>query len=266
MKFIANVTCIALMFMLTAESYGDEIVAWDHDARLISTPDTLRNDNNGGNTATGALIGVNSGGVDNFMLYFFDVNSASGITTTGAEVTIAVANGQPGNVGSAEDTIRLHEIAIGNAGWDPGSDTITGADTPATDGSVSFLHRAEFNDPASNISWVDSSGTDVANVLGAFSEIGSQAGFGTPAPTNITFTIDAATAQGWIDNGLAGLALTAEDGGNGNGRFNFLSNDNAVNAASSLTNITFFTEAVPEPSSVVLMGMFGIAAFMRRRR
>ena len=49
------------------------------------------------------------------------------------------------------------------------------------------------------------------------------------------FEIDAATAQRWVDEGLAGLALSATDNGDGNGRFNLTT----VVGDSPVTNIQF---------------------------
>ena len=85
-------------------------------------------------------------------------------------------------------------------------------------------------------------------------------GGGTPA---LTFAIDAITAQSWVDNGLGGLALTAVSG-DGNGRFNFLTRDNAANAAAGVSNIVF--TVVPEPSAGLLLALGTLFAFASRRR
>ena len=225
-----------------------------------------RNDNNGGNTASGALIGVNAGGVDNILIHGYDdLSAVSGQTVSGAVVTIGIATGfSAGNHGSAaDDTITLNEIAIGNLGWIEGSGVIGGTDIPATDGSVSFLHAAEFND-ATSVDWVDSAGNPVADLRGALTPLGTVPGYdvggGTPA---LTFAIDAITAQSWVDNGLGGLALTAVSG-DGNGRFNFLTRDNAANAAAGVSNIVF--TVVPEPSAGLLLALGTLFAFASRRR
>ena len=113
--------------------------------------------------------------------------------------------------------------------------------------------------------WVDSSGAAVGDIRGALTALGTIPGYdvggGTPF---LTFSIDAVTAQRWVDEGLGGLALTAVSGDD-NGRFNFLTRDNAGNVAAGVSNIVF-TTAVPEPSTGLLFALGTILAFTSRRR
>ena len=209
------------------------------DARLINEPSGNRNDNNGGNTASGVLIGVNATAVDNIIVHdFSDLSAVAGQTVTGATVTIGVATGfSAGNHGSVDDIITLSEIAVGNTGWTQGTGTITGTDNVATDGSVSFNNRSEFGD-ATSVAWVDSTGSAVSDLSGALTLLGSQAGYNVgAAPATLTFNIDAVTAQRWVDTGLGGLAIGATDNGDTNGRFNFL----VTTAVNGATNISFQT-------------------------
>ena len=247
--------CILAFSLLTIQSLGyaqDEVtVAALSDCRLINEPTGLRNDNNGGNTIGGALIGINTSLIDNIMIYDFagttDVPELTGATVSGATVIVEIAEAfSNANEGSAADMVVLHEIAIGNAGFNTGNGSISGDDNPATDGSTSFNNREEFNS-ASSAPWVDTSGSDASDLLGALTELDMQPGIFLPdGQENLPlaaggeayfFNIDAATAQGWVDNGLAGLALTVIDNGDDRSRFNM----SFVPAppAESLTVITF---------------------------
>ena len=242
---------LAAAMILPTTAFSQDIVQVDSngDARLINEPSGERNDNNGGNTISGALIGVNPGGVDNIIVHDFASISTDpalmGMSVSGAMVTVEINEAfMAGTEGSELDTVFLHEIAIGNLGFDTGSSAITGADTPAFDGSVSFNHQAEFNS-ASSVDWVDVNGMAVGDLLGALTELGSAPGINLPddAPNlplegggeAYFFAIDGATAQRWVDEGLAGLAVTATDNGDGNGRFNLT----PVVGDSPVTNIQF---------------------------
>lgn len=215
---------IALVFLcLGPISNAQTIVPTDSDCRLLSDPSGARNDNNGGNTITGALIGVNTGGVENYMVYeFSDLSALAGQTIVSATVEIDVMIGfsHPQH-GSDQDVINLSEIALSNAGWDSGMGEITGSDTPADDGSISFLNRVQYNGGGTTEPWLDSGGTGVANLLGALTPLTSIPAWNSgSAPDSAIFTIDPATAQSWVDNGLGGLVMSATDDGDSRSRFN----------------------------------------------
>lgn len=229
-----------------------------NDARVVTEPGGARDDNNGGNTVTGSLIGLNSpAAVDNFMLYDFNgLAAASGEIVVSATVTIAVAvNFTNGNHGTTDDLINLSEIALTNDGWVSGVGAIGGGDTPANDGSVSFANRVQFNGGGTTEAWQDAGGNDVANLLGALTLIDSVAGYNQgAAPATLTFNVDAALAQSWIDNGVGGVVLSTTDNGDSRSRFNFGTD------AATLNIVT-----VPEPGSLALLGLGGLALLRRRR-
>lgn len=232
--------------------YAEEVVVnTNGDARLINEPSGARNDNNGGNTISGALIGINPGGVDNFIVHDFSnlgsVAELDGVTVSGATVTVEIAEAfDAGTEGSEADIVFLSEIAIGNVGFITGNGVITGGDNPATNGTVSFNNRAELNDPTISTPWVDAAGMDVADLAGALTELGSLPGINLPSGTPnagldaggeaYIFEIDAVTAQRWVDDGLAGIALSAVDDGDGNSRFNL---QTIVPTGEANTNIAF---------------------------
>lgn len=255
------IVAVAAMMFSPVLSHADIVTATSQaDARLITEPSGNRDDNNGGNTSSGRLIGTNNGLVNNFLIQDFSNLSAalSGTVVSSATVTVETAPNIPPNAGSAQDFIVLNEIAIGNIGWIAGNGAIGGGDNPADDGSVSYLYQSTFAGPSGNAStaWVDSSGAAVANVTGAFTAVDTISGY-TANPGSITFTVNQATAQGWIDNGLAGLALSAVNAdGNNLSRFNF--------GPASTFQINF--HAVPEPSTGLLMAVLACAGVVRRRR
>lgn len=262
MKILSSFVLVAATFVFSPILCQANVVTItsDAEARLVTEPNGNRDDNNGGNTASGRLIGRNGGGVDNFMIFNFNASlPVAGLTVTGATVTIDAAPQLPPNAGTSADTIVLSQIASGNFGWNAGSDAIGGQDNPANDGSVSYLFRETFEGtpPAgTSVQWVDSSGASVANVTGAFTTLGTTPGYNA-SPATISFNINQATAQDWATNGLAGLALSALDDGNNLSRFNF---------ATGGISINFDVAKVPEPSAGLLSALAIFAAASRRRR
>ena len=248
------------VMILPSFAFGQDLVQVNSggDARLINEPDGDRNDNNGGNTISGALIGLNPAAVDNIIVHDFAAVSTTpeldGALVSGAMVIVEINEAfSAGTEGSELDTVFLHEIAVGNIGFNTGNGEITGDDTPATDGSVSFNHREEFNS-ASSVDWLDADGMAVGNLLGALTELGSTPGINLPTGSpNLPldaggeayfFAIDGATAQRWVDEGLAGLALTATDNGDDNGRFNLTPIVSSPGGPPSIaTNIQFAISA-----------------------
>ncbi len=267
MKRLSLITsCLMAVFVLAEFTASAQIlVDAGGQARLVTEPSGNRDDNNGGNTVSGALIGTNAGSVDNFLVFdFSDLSAAAGQTVTGATIDFQVATGfSAGNHGSVDDVINLSEIALPNLGWVRGSGEITGADNQADDGSVSFLNRIQFDTSGTSEQWLDASGTGVGNLLGALTTVDSVPGYNVGGGTPIlSFSVDAATAQGWVDNGLGGLALSVTDNGDLNGRFNFIGNGSAASNAGSITFLT----AVPEPSSGIVLIAMGAMVCVRRKR
>lgn len=199
----------------------------DSDARLVTEPTGARDDNNGGNTISGALIGVNTDSSDNIMLYRFSgMTALQGQSVIGATVEIYVHTGfSHSQHGSDHDVINLSEIALPNLGWISGTGTITEGDTPADDGTVSFLNRVQFSGSGQSEPWLDVGGQGVPNLLGALKPVSTAAGWNQGnAPAFVSFSVDGETAQRWVDDGLAGLAMHVTDDGDSRSRFNMIVN------------------------------------------
>ena len=214
---------------------------------------------NGGNDSS--LIGINAGGVNNWGLNQWDLSSLTGETVTSVSLFFDVQeNFTNANHGSTLDTISIHEIFSTNAGWLEGGQVVNGTNVE-TNGGATFNFQSQTS-ATTGTAWQDAAGNDLSNLLGAFdtTAIDSIAGYdqGT-GPDTVSFNLPVALVQGWVDDpsSFAGLVLQSNDNGDNLGRFNFLGNPGTL----SIT-----TAAVPEPSSLAIVGMFGIAAFMRRRR
>ena len=188
--------------------------------RLVTEPSGARDDNNGGGDGS-TLIGLNTGMVDNFMVYQIDFSGLAGMSTSGATVTVGVMQGfTNANHGQDTDMIAVSSMAATNADYISGSGIISGADTPADDGSISFANRVQFDGSGTTEPWMDASGAPVANLLATLTQAATVAGYNQgAAPPTLEFTIDAATAQGWIDNNAAALVFSTIDDGDDRSRF-----------------------------------------------
>ena len=205
---------MALVAAISSASFGQIVATNDQDVRVVTEPSGVRDNDNGGDANTGRLIGLNTAGIDNFMVFGFDdLNEVAGETVFGATITFFVAvEFSNANHGSIDDVIVLNELALPNDGWIQGNGVIGGSTNSTNDGSISYNNRVQFLSAASSEPWMDATGAPVANLEGAITPIASLPGFdeGT-GPLTISFDVDAATAQNWADNGLAGLVLSAMD-------------------------------------------------------
>ena len=207
------------------------------DVRLVTEPSGSRDNDNGGNTESGRLIGINTGLIDNFMVFGFgDLAAVSGETISAATVTFTVAQGfMNANHGSIDDIIVLNELALPNIGWVEGNGAISGTTNSTTDGSISYNNREQFF--SNSTPWQDASGADVANLEGAITQLATAPGYNEgAAPPSFSFDVDGATAQSWADNGLAGLVLSNIDDGDDRSRFNL-----GVNFNNFVVEIDFTT-------------------------
>ncbi|MEM7311670.1 MAG: PEP-CTERM sorting domain-containing protein [Planctomycetota bacterium] len=216
-----------LVLVLAFSSVSSAVIVNNFgDVRLVTEPAGIRDFDNGGNTDTGRLIGINTGLVDNFMVFDFEsLDPVAGETVSGALVNVFVAQAfSSATHGSDQDIIVLHEMALPNAGWVEGTGIIRGTTNFTDDGSISYANRVTYL-PGGIIPsepWLDDNGQPVANLEEAISQVATTSGYNVgEAPPFITFEVDAATAQGWVDNGIAGLVLSSIDDGDDTSRFNF---------------------------------------------
>ena len=196
------------------------------DARLVGFTTNSRDDNNGGGSFPN-LIGVNTGGVENFALYEFDFEAMTGVTARGATITVFSDILMNANHGDANDSIVINELALTNTDYVTGGLIITGADNMTDDGSISFLSRVQYNDspgPPSGVTepWLNNDGQPVPNLLGAITPVASVAGYEEGDSPVLRFTIDQEQAQQWVDDGVVGLVVTADDNGDSRSRFEIL--------------------------------------------
>lgn len=238
------------------------ILTNSQSARVVFAGDS-RDDNNGG--ADVLVIGINNQNINNFVILRFDLSgySASDIVGDGTlELTPGIIN--QAVKGSSADTIAIYKLFPTNIDWQEGTGIIGATDNLTNDGSASFLNRVQFNDhpgPPSGTSlpWYDAAGNPVANLLGAFDPMPFSTIPGWDAePSNVTITIPHAILVDWIENGNAGMVIASLDNGDLRGRFNFDGSSNVSRMPKLYINV------VPEPASLVLVGIGGL--FLSKRR
>lgn len=258
---------LAALLCMPLTSHGQVIISIDSNAqtRTVSGTTNSRDDNNGGSDTQ--TIGINPGGVDNFVLFDFDdLNFLPALTLSGDATFSIPGRAFTNNAGSTTDTVNLHELYLTNDGWLEGTRTIVGADNLSDEGSASFLNRVQYNDdpgPAAGTTqpWLDALGNPVTNLLGAVtaplgSELGYSAADVTAGTALLSFTIDQATAQRWLDDGVGGFLLSATDlDSDGRSRFNL----------DGLATLTFNT--VPEPTALITttLSLLGLSTVRRKR-
>ena len=76
---------IAIALSVSSISSG-QFLGSNGQARLFTGNTTA----NGGNTISGALIGINTGGVDNVLIHDYDTSSLAGSQVNGAIVTFGI--------------------------------------------------------------------------------------------------------------------------------------------------------------------------------
>ena len=248
---LSLVTCLATVVLLAcSESANAQIFAnLRADVRVTGiepannggvTDGGNAGDENGGNTQL--IVGINSGLVQNWALYGFDGIVPNGQAVTGATLTI-VPNGAftNGNHGSVEDSFNIHQVFTTNAGWNGGGQAISNNATNMANPGVVTFRQAGWTTQ----DWLDAGGNSVPNILGAFdaTPLASTGGYDQGAePALLTFDFDAATAQGWVDDGFADLVLSVTDG----------VGDNTTRYGLGQLNAALTIQTVPEPSSFVL--------------
>ena len=208
-------------------------------ADLNSLPSGGNNgDDNGGNDSS--LIGLNSNNIQNWALMGFDLTPLAGSSVASATITVNIPATPFNNAnhGDTADFFTIHELYAGNAGWTEGDGRINGENADGADGAATFQNQSDAGatpDP-SDIPWVDATGANLENFIGAFDSTALNTNFimgwdgPDTAPTAIEFELDPATVQGWIDAGsVAGIVLAVTDGGDNQSRFNFYGGPNNFN-------------------------------------
>ena len=233
------------------------------ETRVLNESSGARADNNGGFTQDPLIIGDNGAAIPNYSIYGFDLSPFSGQIAVGdATIAIFKRDAQDDVAGSVDDIINVSELALINSNWVEGTGEITLADTPADDGSATYLNRAQFSGSGISEPWQDASGNAVNDLLGAITLVASRSGYASSDPfgTRYKITVPQSTAQRWLDDGLAGLVFSANDpdsiNGDGFSRF----------AIADTVTIDFQAASVPEPGSGLLLAGLALAALCSRRR
>ena len=213
-------TLIVAVLASTSSTHAQFVVNASASGRLVTEPSGARDDNNGGGDPY-ALVGLNTSLVENFAFYQMDLSALAGTQTSGATISIGVVGFfSNANHGQPTDLIQLNYLPDSNSGFDPGVSMITGNDTPADDGSISFLNRVQFSGSGTSEPWLDGAGNPVANLAEAIVPIATVDGwFQGDAPPTVEFVLDGPTAQGFIDDGIAAFIMSAIDDGDNRSRF-----------------------------------------------
>lgn len=258
MKYLYFLATLGVVTLLpTISSAQTELVTAGNtiDVRISGDLDELplggnNGDDNGG--ADSKLVGLNLNNIQNWALVDLDLDPVAGSTVISATITITVSPVPLNNPhhGDTDDFFTLHELYAGNAGWLQGTRTIGQPAANQADDAATFQNRADVGPTpdAGDIPWVDATGANVDNFIGAFNptalNTNTVPGWNTPddAPTFIEFEMDPATVQAWIDAGtVPGIVFAVNDGGDNQSRFNFLGGQN-------------FQLNVTRPSTATLLG------------
>ena len=222
MKRLLETTLVfTICFILAGPAVAQVSVDNINTTRTVTEPSGARDDNNGGGDGS-TLIGLNTGLVDNVLVYGLDLSSLAGMQTAGATVTVGVMQGfTNANHGQSTDMIVLRAIPGPNAGFVSGVGMISADDNQADDGSISFLNRIQFDTSGTTEPWLDQDGNGVANLnAAATTTVSMVPGYNQgAAPPTLEFTIDGPTAQAMIDDNIAGFAVSTIDDGDNRSRF-----------------------------------------------
>ena len=226
---------IIVAVLATNSIHAQVVVDASAFGRLVTEPNGNRDDNNGGGDSN-TLVGLNTGLVENFTFYQVDLSGLAGAQTSGATVSIGVVGFfNNANHGQPSDMIQLNYLPGSNSGFDAGVGVITGDDSPADDGSISFLNRVQFSGSGTSEPWMDAMGNPVADLAAAIVPIATVDGWvQNDAPPTIEFVLDGPSAQALIDEGVPAFVMSAIDDGDNRSRFWI---GNAINA--DVLSITF---------------------------
>lgn len=201
-------------------------------------------------------------GVATTSVSFADVSGSSGDAGTfdvGVPFTSTIVIGANEVISDVTLTINMEHSWIGDI-----TATLTHVDT----GSVINLIPAALSD-SSNLG-VDLGGTDTLSPgLYTFSDAGTET-LGTAAAagaSNYEIPLGTYLASDGTSTGSASLAaLFGGESTAGSWRIDFTDSAGGDDGNINGWSINFTSTAIPEPGSMALLGLFGVACFARRRR
>lgn len=229
------------------------------DVRITGDLDELPGGGNAGDENggfTGLVLGANTGNVENWALFGFDLTSISAPPVIGAEFIVDVNQGfTNANHGDSGNSFSIFELHGTNSGWLEGGQGIQNTvANVANPGVVTFQQQA-----FGSTDWQDAAGANVDNFMDAFgpTPLATIPAYNQGAgPAQLSFQFSAAQAQAWLSQGFADLVIEVDDpDGLRTSRF-------VVNNNTAQLNIL----VVPEPSSAAMLGLMLGGFVMRRKR
>ena len=287
-----RISCACIIGVATAVLIGTAEEA--NSAMITATDDTILLNNGGNGQAeqnyggrTEIILGPNSGNPRDALIRFDVTSFASqinaGLNVKRATLTLYERSSRNGTQPAGPTTFSVQPLVSGNAGWVEGTASGAGGGLQGQLGSVSRLYLATPSSatpdggPADDgLQWFSAGGgatsdtipTQFAPGTDTRAELGAADLTSDGSNDNETWEIELdrpglkALLPGWLadPNGNPGLAIIQTGGAGGQWFFGSIESvEDSTDPA-----ITLHLEFVPEPSSVLLIGLAGLGMVVVR--